>query len=63
MAQLKSIRLPKREMRVLSVGWKDPLEKEIGNQIQNFCLGNPMDRVAWWNTVHEVAKKLDMTSD
>ena len=63
MAQLKSIRLPKREMWVLSVGWKDPLEKEIDNQIQYFCLGNPMDRVAWWNTVHEVAKKSDMTSD
>ena len=61
MAQLKRILLPKRERQVLSVGWKDPLEKEIGNQIQYFCLGNPMDRVAWWNTVHEVAEESDMT--
>ena len=25
------------------------------------CLGNPMDRGAWWATVHEVAKKSIMT--
>ena len=25
------------------------------------CLENPMDRKAWWATVHEVAKELDMT--
>ena len=61
MAQLKRIRLPMQEMKVLSVGWKDHLEKEIGNQIQYFCLGNPMDRVAWWKRVHEIAKESDMT--
>ena len=27
-----------------------------GNPLQYFCLGNPMDRKAWWATVHEVAK-------
>ena len=26
-----------------------------GNQLQYFCLQNPMDREAWWATVHEVA--------
>ena len=25
------------------------------------CLGNPMDRVAWWATAHGVTKELDMT--
>ena len=25
------------------------------------CLRNPMDRGAWWATVHGVAKELDMT--
>ena len=25
------------------------------------CLGNPMDRGAWWATVHGVAKDSDMT--
>ena len=27
-----------------------------GNPLQYFHLGNPMDRGAWWATVHEVAK-------
>ena len=32
-----------------------------GNPIQYSCLGNPMDRGAWWATVHEVTEELDMT--
>ena len=27
-----------------------------GNLLQFSCLGNPMDRGAWWATVHGVAK-------
>ena len=27
-----------------------------GNSLQCFCLENPMDRGAWWATVHRVAK-------
>ena len=27
-----------------------------GNPLQYSCLGNPMDRGAWWATVHEVEK-------
>ena len=27
-----------------------------GNPLQSFCLGNPMDRGAWWATVHGVIK-------
>ena len=27
-----------------------------GNPLQYSCLGNPMDRGAWWATVCEVAK-------
>ena len=27
-----------------------------GNPFQYSCLGNPMDRGAWWATVHRVAK-------
>ena len=27
-----------------------------GNPLQYYCLGNPMDRGAWWATVHEVAR-------
>ena len=28
-----------------------------GNPLQYSCLENPMDRVAWWATVHRVAKR------
>ena len=27
-----------------------------GNPRQYFCLGNPMDRGAWWATVHKVTE-------
>ena len=32
-----------------------------GNPLQHSCLGNAMDREAWWATVHGVAKELDTT--
>ena len=32
-----------------------------GNPIQDSCLGNPVDRGAWWATVHGVAKESDTT--
>ena len=32
-----------------------------GNLLQYSCLGNPMDRGAWWATVHGVEKESDMT--
>ena len=38
------------------------LEKEgTGNPLQYSCLENPMDRGAWWATVHEVTKESDIT--
>ena len=27
-----------------------------GNPLQYSCLGNPMDRGAWWATIHRVSK-------
>ena len=42
-----------QETRVLSLGWEDPLEKEI---FQYSCVENPMDGGACWATVHGVAK-------
>ena len=30
-----------------------------GNPLQYSCLGNPMDRGAWWATVYGVAKELN----
>ena len=32
-----------------------------GNPLQYSSLENPMDRRAWWATVHAVAKELDTT--
>ena len=32
-----------------------------GNPLQYPCLENPMDRGAWWTTVHGVAKGSDTT--
>ena len=29
---------------------------EHGNPLQYFCLENPMDRGAWWATVHCIAE-------
>ena len=34
-----------------------------GNPLQYSCLGNPMDRGAWWPTVHGVAKSQTQLSD
>ena len=37
-------RLPTmRETRVQSLGWGDPLEKEMANPLQHSCLENPTD--------------------
>ena len=32
-----------------------------GNLLQYSCLGNPVDRGAWWATVHGVTKESDTT--
>ena len=37
-------------------GWGRSLGGGHGNPLQYFCLENPMDRGAWWATVHRVAK-------
>ena len=34
-----------------------------GNPFQYCCLENPMDRGAWWATVHEVVKSQTQLSD
>ena len=34
-----------------------------GNPLQYSCLGNPMDRGAWWAAVHGVAKSWTRLSD
>ena len=35
-------------------GWGRSPQERNGNPLQYSCLGNPMDRGAWWVTVHGV---------
>ena len=35
--------------------------KRNGYPLHYSCLENPIDRRAWWTTVHEVIKESDMT--
>ena len=44
-----------QEMWVQSLGWEDPLEKEMATPLQYSCLENSMDRAAWRATVHGVS--------
>ena len=39
------------------------LEEGNGNPFQHSCLENPMDRGAWWGTVHGVTKNWIQLSD
>ena len=47
-----------RDERVVALipGSRRSLGRGHGNSLQYFCLENPMDRGAWWATVHMVAK-------
>ena len=46
-----------QEMWVQSLGQEDPLEKEMAiHPLQYSCLGNPMDRGAWWAIVQGVTR-------
>ena len=38
------------------LGHEDPLGGGYGNPLEYSCLDNPIDRGAWWATVHRVAK-------
>ena len=45
-----------RETQVRSLGWEDPLEKEMAIHSRIIAWKNPMDRGAWQATVHGVTK-------
>ena len=45
-----------QEICFRSLGREDPLEEENDNPFQYSCLENPMDRGAWWVTIHGVAE-------
>ena len=44
-------------------GWKRSPGEGNGNPLWYSCLGNPMDRGAWWAMVHGVSKSLRQLSD
>ena len=43
-------------MWILSLGQEDPLEEEMATHSSGKSLVNPLDRGAWWATVHKVTK-------
>ena len=45
-----------QETQVRSLGWEDSPGEGNGNPLQHSCLGNPMNRGAWWATVLGVTK-------
>ena len=45
-----------QEMRVQFLGQEDPLEKEMATHTSIFAWKIPMDRGAWWATVHGATK-------
>ena len=55
--------LPALGTQVQSLGRGDCLEKGNGYQLQYSCLGNSIDRGAWWATVHGVSNSQTQPSD
>ena len=52
------------ETWVHSLGWEDTLVKEMAdNPFQYSCLEKPMDRGAWWTTIHKVPKSQTQLSN
>ena len=45
-----------QETQIWSLGWDDPLEEEPSTSLQYSYLENPMDKGAWWVTVHRITK-------
>ena len=52
-----------RETSVQSLDWEDPLEEGMETYSSIFVCKIPMDRGAWWATVHGVAKSRTRLSD
>ena len=52
-----------QETQVQSVGWEDPLEKEMAMHSNILAWENPMDRGAWRATVQGVTKSQTQLSN
>ena len=56
MAQVVKKNLPARQETGFDPWVRKILAGGNGNSLQYYCLGNPMDRGAWWQIIHGVAK-------
>ena len=52
-----------QETQVQSLGQEDSPEEGNGNPLQYSCLGNVMDRGAWWATVYGAPKSQTQLRD
>ena len=52
-----------RETWFQSLGWEDPLEEGMATHSSILAWRIPMDREAWWATVHGVTKGQTQLSD
>ena len=52
-----------RETEVQSRGWEDPLEEGMATHSSILAWRIPLDRGAWWATVHGFAKSWTQLSD
>ena len=50
-----------QETCVRSLGWEEPLEKEMASRSSILAWRIPMDGGARWTTVHRVARESDVT--
>ena len=51
------------EAHIRSLGWEDPLEEGMAPHSSILAWRIPMDRGAWWASVHGVAKSRTQLSD
>ena len=51
-----------RETWVYSLGWEDPLEEGMATHSSILAWRIPMDKGAWWATIHGVSKSLTRLS-
>ena len=52
-----------QEMQVRFLGWEDPVEEETATHSSILAWKTPVDREAWWATVHGVVKSRTRLSD
>ena len=55
-AQLAKNSPAMQETWVQSLGWEDPMKKEMTTHSSILAWKTPMDREAWWAVIHRVAK-------